>query len=149
MTYRNCYGVEFDKGDSVTYQTIRGESRTDVVRSVRNEGFNGVVVTMVSGATCAPQDIALADVKSANDAFKKGLSMKAKIHHGKDIGFLQHGTAPGPCRTEWVIVKPAEWPRVGEWLAHYEGRWRLVHTQVKRLYIVCHGKRITIQIEGV
>lgn len=66
-----------------------------------------------------------------------------------DYGYLQHGKAPGPFRTERVAVKPAGYPRAGQWMASFEGRWRLVHVQVKRTFIVYMGQRITIQIDGV
>lgn len=74
---------------------------------------------------------------------------KLEAKSGADIGYLQHGAAPGPMRTERVTVKEAGWPRVGQWLAHFEGRWRLVHVQVKRTFIIHMGQRITIQIDGV
>lgn len=64
----------------------------------------------------------------------------------KDIGYLQHGQAPGPCRTESVRIRHSH---ADAWQAWYEGRWRLVHVQVKRLFIVYRGQRITIKIEGV
>lgn len=63
-----------------------------------------------------------------------------------DYGYLQHGVSPGPFRTERVHVKH-EAP--DNWFARYEGKWRKVHVQLKRLYIVHQGERITIQIEGV
>lgn len=66
-----------------------------------------------------------------------------------DKGYLQHGSAPGPFRTESVNVRPAGWPHVGVWEARYEGKWRRVHVQVKRTFIVYSGERITIQIDGV
>lgn len=66
-----------------------------------------------------------------------------------DYGYLQHGTAGTPMRTERVSIKPDVWPNAGGWLAYYEGRWRKVHAQVHRLYIVYLGQRITIIIEGV
>lgn len=66
-----------------------------------------------------------------------------------DYGYLQHGKAPGPFRTERVAVKPAGYPRAGQWMASFEGRWRLVHVQVNRTFIVYMGERITIQIDGV
>lgn len=66
-----------------------------------------------------------------------------------DYGYLHHGHAPGPFRTERVSIKPAPWPNASEWPALYEGRLRKVHVQVGRLYIVYRGERITIQIEGV
>lgn len=64
----------------------------------------------------------------------------------KDLGYLQHGTGRGPFRTEAVPVR-MEHPF--DWFAWFEGRWRKVHVQVRRTYIVYHGERITIQIEGV
>jgi hypothetical protein len=63
-----------------------------------------------------------------------------------DFGYLQHGTQPGQFRTERVAVRHTA-PDV--WHARFEGRWRLVHVQVKRTFIVYQGARITIQIEGV
>jgi hypothetical protein len=67
-----------------------------------------------------------------------------------NYGYLQHGAGTsGPFRTERVSIKPADWPRTGEWLARFEGKWRLVHVKVRRLFIVYRGERVTIQIEGV
>lgn len=64
-----------------------------------------------------------------------------------DFGFLQHGTGTrGPFRTERVTVKNEYLDR---WLAFYESKWRRVHIQVNRTFIVYRGERITIQIEGV
>ena len=63
-----------------------------------------------------------------------------------DYGYLQHGKAGRAMRTGRVLVKNEYADR---WLAHYEGRWRRVHIQVNRLYIVAYGERIMIQIEGV
>lgn len=34
-----------------------------------------------------------------------------------DIGYLQHGKAPGPFRTESVKVKQDVWPNADKWLA--------------------------------
>lgn len=65
------------------------------------------------------------------------------------VGHLQHGSAPGPFRTEQVTIRERGYPYTGQWQALYEGRWRVVHVQVNRTYIVCNGERITIQIEGV
>lgn len=63
-----------------------------------------------------------------------------------DYGHLQFGTSPGPFFTVRVPVKHEHADR---YLALYEGRWRRIHIQVRRLYIVCDGERITIQVEGV
>lgn len=63
-----------------------------------------------------------------------------------DYGYLQHSTAGKPMRTERVHIKNEYADR---WLAFYEGKWRRVHIQVNRLYIVYAGERITIQIDGV
>lgn len=63
------------------------------------------------------------------------------------IGYLQHGGGTkGPFRTEGVRVKNEYADR---WLAFFEGRWRRVHINVSRLFIVFQGQRITIQIWGV
>jgi hypothetical protein len=66
-----------------------------------------------------------------------------------DYGYLQQGQGVGPFRTERVRIKPRGWPHTGEWLARFEGKWRVVHVQVNRTYIVFQGERITIQIDGV
>ena len=64
-----------------------------------------------------------------------------------DYGYLQHGAGTiGPFRTERVPVKCKH---SDHWLARYEGRWRRVHIQVRRLFIVYQGERITLLIEGV
>ena len=64
-----------------------------------------------------------------------------------DEGFLQHGEGTkGPFCTELVPVKNEYADR---WLAWFEGKWRRVHVQVRRSFIVYRGERITIQIEGV
>lgn len=64
-----------------------------------------------------------------------------------DIGYLHHSCGPqGPFRTEAVKIKHEYADR---WLARFEGRWRRVHIQLKRTYIVYQGSKITIQIEGV
>jgi hypothetical protein len=64
-----------------------------------------------------------------------------------DYGYLQHGKGTnGPFRTERVGVKHEYADR---WQAWFEGRWRRVHIQVGRLYIVYKGEKITIQIEGL
>jgi hypothetical protein len=63
------------------------------------------------------------------------------------IGWLRHGAGTaGPFCTEGVRVKHEFADR---YLAHFEGRWRRVHIQVGRTYIVFRGEKITIQIEGV
>lgn len=62
------------------------------------------------------------------------------------IGYLQHGTAPDPCRTESVRVHHEYGDRYQAW---FEGRWRRVYISVKRMFILYRGEGITIQIEGV
>lgn len=63
-----------------------------------------------------------------------------------DIGYLQHGFGNGPLRTEQVPIRNEFGDR---WEALYEGRWRRVHIQVNRTFIVYMGERINIHIEGV
>lgn len=64
-----------------------------------------------------------------------------------EIGYLHHGDSTnGPFRTESVKVKHE---CADNYKAFFEGRWRKVHIQVKRCYIVFQGEKITIQIEGV
>lgn len=67
-------------------------------------------------------------------------------HHDADYGYLQHGSGRGPFRTERVSVRHLY---LDNWEARFEGRWRKVHVQVGRLFIVYFGQRIAIQIEGV
>lgn len=65
----------------------------------------------------------------------------------KDFGYLQHGAGTqGPFRTERVLVKNEY---ADKWLAFFEGKWRRVHIQLRRTFIIFQGERITIQIEGV
>ena len=63
-----------------------------------------------------------------------------------ESGYLQHGTQPGPFRTERVPVRHEYADRYLVW---FEGRWRRVHITMKRCYIVFQGQQITVQIEGV
>jgi hypothetical protein len=64
-----------------------------------------------------------------------------------DIGYSQHGPGTaGPFRTESVRIRHTP-PDV--YHAWYEGRWRVVHVQLRRLFIVYRGGKIKIQIEGV
>lgn len=63
-----------------------------------------------------------------------------------DIGYLQHGTGEGPFRTESI---PVRHKFADNWEALYDCRWRKVHIQVKRTFIVYKGERITINIEDV
>jgi hypothetical protein len=63
------------------------------------------------------------------------------------VGYLHHGEGTeGPFRTESVRVRHSH---ADVWYARFEGRWRKVHIQVRRTYIVYQGSRITIQIDGV
>jgi hypothetical protein len=65
----------------------------------------------------------------------------------ENYGYLQHGAGTqGPFRTERVSIRNEYDDR---WLALFEGRWRRVHIQLNRLYIVHMGENINIQIEGV
>lgn len=64
----------------------------------------------------------------------------------QDIGYLQFGSAPGPFYTVSVHLKHKG---ADNWFALFESRWRKVHIQVRRTYIVYLGERITINIEGV
>lgn len=64
----------------------------------------------------------------------------------EDIGYLQFGETPGPFCTIRVAVCNEYADR---WLARYKGKWRRVHIQVKRTFIVVDGQRVTIKIEGV
>lgn len=61
-------------------------------------------------------------------------------------GYLQHGEGAGPFLTQKVRIQNEHGDK---WLAWYEGKWRRVHVQLSRLYIVYLGEKITVQIEGV
>lgn len=63
-----------------------------------------------------------------------------------ETGYLQHGNKATCMKTESVKVKHLYGDN---YQAYYEGRWRVVHIQVNRLFIVYRGEKITIQIEGV
>lgn len=64
-----------------------------------------------------------------------------------DYGYIQIGSSTNlPMYTVRVPVKTTG---SGNWYALYEGRWRKVHVQVKRLYIVCQGEKFNIVIDGV
>lgn len=64
-----------------------------------------------------------------------------------DYGYLQHGHGTaGPFCTQSVPVRNEYADR---WQDLFEGRWRRVHIQLHRAFIVYRGERITIQIEGV
>ncbi len=63
-----------------------------------------------------------------------------------DHGYLQFGTGKGPFLTVRIPVKHEYADR---YLALYEGKWRRIHIQVRRLYIVCDGERITIEVKGL
>lgn len=51
-----------------------------------------------------------------------------------------------PGRSEPVTVKSEG---AGRWSALVDGRWRRVHVQVNKTFIVSDGKRIPIRIDGV
>ncbi len=63
-----------------------------------------------------------------------------------DTGLLQ---VPRSWGGTSIILVPVVNEYADRWLARYDGKWRRVHIQVRRLYIVHRGKRITIGIEGV
>lgn len=64
-----------------------------------------------------------------------------------DVAYLQHGKGTtGPFRTESV---PLRHECLDSWSVRFEGRWRKVHIQINRLYVVYRGERITVQIFGV
>lgn len=63
-----------------------------------------------------------------------------------DYGYLQFSDPDGMTRHKLILVKNEYADR---WLAWFEGKWRRVHIQVHRLFIVCNTNRITIRIEGV
>lgn len=64
-----------------------------------------------------------------------------------DYGYIQRGAGTaGPFCTERVPVKHEYADR---YLALFDGRWRRVHIQVGRLYIVYRGMKFSIVIEGL
>lgn len=68
-----------------------------------------------------------------------------------EYGYLQHGNGTqGPFLTEVVPVKMSEsWPTYGTWYARFANKWRKVHVNLGRTWIVYQGEKITIKIEGV
>ena len=65
----------------------------------------------------------------------------------EETGFLQHGHGTdGPYRTERVRIRHEFLDR---YQAYFDGKWRRVHIQINRTYIVYRGERISILIEGV
>ena len=65
---------------------------------------------------------------------------------GKIVAYLRHGRGAGPFGMESVPVKHLGADR---YQVMFEGRWRKVHVQVHRLYIVYQGETIDVQIDGV
>ena len=63
-----------------------------------------------------------------------------------DFGYMQHGQAGSPMRTERVKVKCEHSDR---WLAFFEGKWRRVYIQLNSTHIIVRGTKITVLIEGV
>ena len=62
-------------------------------------------------------------------------------------GYLQHGSgASGPFRTELVTLRHEGADRYS---VRFEGRWRKLHIQVKRLYIWYLGRKISVLFDGV
>lgn len=65
----------------------------------------------------------------------------------ENVGYLMHkASESGPFLTERVTIRHLF---ADNWQAYYDGRWRKVHIQVGRTYIVDRGNKITIKIEGV
>jgi len=63
-----------------------------------------------------------------------------------DTGYLHHGKGTkGPFRTESVKLR---YIAPNSWFARFEGKWRKVHVQVNRTFIVFQGEKIDIQIFG-
>lgn len=62
-----------------------------------------------------------------------------------ETGYLQHGSGEGPFRTEKVSIRHLFADR---YQVRFDGRWRLVHANLSRYWIVYKGKRITLQWEG-
>jgi hypothetical protein len=58
-----------------------------------------------------------------------------------DVGYLQHGTAPAPCRTESVSIRHEYRDLYQAW---YEGRWRRIYDTGTRYYIIYRGEKITL-----
>jgi hypothetical protein len=66
----------------------------------------------------------------------------------RELGYLQFGNAQE--LPMYTVSVPVEQKSNGsDWRALFEGKWRKVHIQVNRTYIIYMGKKITINIEGV
>lgn len=68
-----------------------------------------------------------------------------------DYGYLLFGKEGEPMYTERCSIRERKWPNHGQWEARMQcdSRWRVVHVQMRRTFIVYRGQRITIKIEGV
>jgi len=65
----------------------------------------------------------------------------------QNFGYIHWGEGTnGPFLTESVKIKNEYADR---WFVWFEGKWRRVYIQVKRLYFIYNGEKINIQIEGV
>lgn len=76
------------------------------------------------------------------------LSHRCNVHGARlmDYGYLQFGSGNGPVVTLRVSVRMRP---PFNWFALYEGKWRKVHVNLSRTWIVYRGEKITINIEGV
>ena len=61
-------------------------------------------------------------------------------------GYLHFGTDRGPFLT---IGVPTKHEGADRWLAFWEGRWRRIHIQVRRLYVIVNGERVTFTMDGL
>lgn len=68
-----------------------------------------------------------------------------------NVGFLQFACErdDGTKDSFYTQSVPVAHEGADKYLALYEGRWRRVHIQVHRTYIVYMGEKIKIVIEGV
>lgn len=63
-----------------------------------------------------------------------------------DKAYLQFGKERGPFYT---VSAPLRHMGADRYLALFESKWRKVHVQVNRTYIVYQGEKVTIDMQGM
>jgi hypothetical protein len=63
-----------------------------------------------------------------------------------ETGYLQHGSGKGPFRTEACSIRHV---KLDQYEAYFECRWRKIHFNQSRYWIIYKGQRINLQWEGV
>ncbi len=65
----------------------------------------------------------------------------------KEVGYLHFGQGTiGPYQT---IEVPIRGYPPGQWEVRFEGRWRRVHCNISKTWVIYLGQRVPVQIWGV